>query len=32
MKKFLSGLAKVSYIVGYAFGMCFIIVKRLFAL
>lgn len=32
MEKFKSGLAKVSYAVGYAFGMCFVIAKRLFAL
>jgi hypothetical protein len=32
MEKFLSVLAKVSYAVGYAFGMCFAIAKRLFAL
>lgn len=32
MEKFMSGLAKVSYVVGYALGMCFIIAKRLFAL
>ena len=32
MEKFLSGLAKVSYVVGYAFGMCFVLAKRLFVL
>lgn len=32
MEKFKSVLAKVGYVVGYAFGMCFIIAKRLFAL
>jgi hypothetical protein len=32
MEKFKSGLAKVSYAVGYIFGMCFVIAKRLFAL
>lgn len=32
MEKFKSGLAKVSYAVGYTFGMCFVIAKRLFVL
>lgn len=32
MEKFMNILAKVSYIVGYTFGMCFVIAKRLFAL
>ena len=32
MEKFLSVLAKVAYVVGYAFGWCFVVAKRLFAL
>ena len=32
MEKFMSVLAKVSYVVGYAFGWCFVVAKRLFAL
>lgn len=32
MEKFMSVLAKVSYVVGYAFGWCFMVAKRLFAL
>ena len=32
MKKFQSVLAKVAYVVGYAFGLCFVVAKRLFAL
>ena len=32
MEKFLSVLAKVSYVVGYTFGTLFVVAKRLFAL
>ena len=32
MEKFKSVLAKVAYVVGYAFGLCFVVAKRLFAL
>lgn len=32
MEKFKSGLAKVSYVVGYIFGTLFVMAKRLFAL
>lgn len=32
MEKFLSVLAKVSYVVGYVFGTFFVMAKRLFAL
>lgn len=32
MEKFMSVLAKVAYGMGYIFGLCFVMVKRLFAL
>lgn len=32
MEKFLSVLAKISYVVGYVFGTLFVMTKRLFAL
>lgn len=32
MEKFKSVLAKVSYAIGYIFGMSFVVIKRLFAL
>ena len=32
MEKFKSVLAKVAYIVSYAFGLCFMIAKRLLVL
>ena len=32
MENFKSGLTKVSYVVGYIFGVLFVMTKRLFAL
>ena len=32
MEKFKSGLAKISYAIGYVFGFTFMVLKKLFAL